>query len=391
MEKYFTTNIGRADSARFAPGKITIFLVAFYFVLSVFELYYQNFTGPLTRYYLVFLMIVLLLSYKKVRFGSIQLLIMFWLLFKFLSATWAPFNDSDVFSRHLLSQIGMVGLVIVLSIERYDQESINKLVNVLFYSSVAMGILTMFFAKPFIGEDARMAVDLFGIQEDPNNLAAIYLVGITIALYYILFERKRILVNIAFIGINSLALGMTGSRAGLISLIVVLVCMAFLNNKKYSIRNMITRLFFTSGILAFLYLLATVLPDAAYGRLFVDDYSVGGWSNRDLLWNKGIDLFIQKPIFGWGWGYVEGLHNTLLTILVDVGLFGTLIFVVFLAKIIFEGMRAKKPLAVMLLVAGLIPSLSIDAINKRFFWNGIIVSVMLLNAYKNESKDEEKR
>jgi len=390
MEKDLVGNIEQVKSSRFKPDSITIFLVAFYFVLSAFEQYYQSFTGPLTRYYLVFLILVLLLSYKKVRFGGIQFLMIFWLLFKFLSATWAPYNYNDVFSRHLFSQIGMVGLFVVLSIESFDKNSVNKLVEVLLYSSIVMGILTMFFAKPFVGEDARLAVSLFGTQEDPNNLAAIYLIGITIALYFAFFERKQIIFNTVFAGINSFALGMTGSRAGLISLVAVIFSIAFLSNKKYTIKNTLKRLFYISIILLFLYLLASkFLPEAAYERLFVEDYSAGGWSNRDVLWNKGFDLIKLKPIFGWGWGYVEAVHNTLITMLIDVGVFGTLIFIVILGKIIFDGIRIKKPLVVMLLVAGLIPALSIDAINKRFFWNGIIMSFMVLNAYKNDFEKEK--
>ena len=75
--------------------------------------------------------------------------------------------------------------------------------------------------------------------------------------------------------------------------------------------------------------------------------------------------------------------------LCDVGLVGTSFFLCVLGIIGYKSIKSKNVLAIALLVTGFVPSFFIGAINKRFFWNAIIISMMVLRAHSNMSSKVE--
>ena len=87
---------------------------------------------------------------------------------------------------------------------------------------------------------------------------------------------------------------------------------------------------------------------------------------------------------GWG-GYVlegyneGGVHNTFITSLCDGGAIGTVLLVVPIMCIVVQSIRKKEILAIIILADGIFFSFTLDAINKRFFWNAIYIAIMLLN------------
>ena len=103
-------------------------------------------------------------------------------------------------------------------------------------------------------------------------------------------------------------------------------------------------------------------------------------------------LFSDSPIFGKGWGgYVlegsnkGGVHNTFLTSLCDGGILGTLLLIIPIVYIIVQAIKRQEILALVILADGVFFALTLDAINKRFFWNAIYIAIMLLNYDKVNS------
>ena len=141
------------------------------------------------------------------------------------------------------------------------------------------------------------------------------------------------------------------------------------------------------------------LPESIFARLFdfsryTSSYEGGG--QRLLLWENAWELIWTdfNAIFGAGWGAYYGhnnmynaVHNTYLSMWVDVGLIGLLLFFITIIIACSGLLKRKKILAVALLIAGFAPSLFIDAINKRFFWTPIILLFMIIN---NVQKEEGK-
>jgi hypothetical protein len=54
------------------------------------------------------------------------------------------------------------------------------------------------------------------------------------------------------------------------------------------------------------------------------------------------------------------------------------LFIVPLFLIAIESIKQKNMLAFLIFITGVLPALVLDAINKRFFWNAIVFSAMLI-------------
>jgi len=369
-------------------SKTKSFLLIIYIFICFYEQYINNIIGPNTKYYILIVAIAFLFGYRNIKFMTIHWLMISWLIFKIISVFWAFKIDysSNNFSSHLLSQIGMIGLFVVLTIVKFDYKFVKKIIDVSLYASISLGLLSLLFSEAYLGIESRQVLTILGIQLDPNNLAAFHLIGISIALYYIIFEKKNIMRNIVFVGINIFAVMITGSRGGLFSLLVIIICFIIFNDtKEKKGGRLLKKLCFIAILSIIIYLiLKNFLPNATYTRLF-DFESYKGGSDRDKLWESAIFLIKQKPFFGWGWGgYDSGIHNTYLSMLCDIGILGTLLFLISLFIICYESVKSKNSLVIILLITGLSPSFFIDAINKRFFWNAIIICVMILNSKKQK-------
>ena len=143
---------------------------------------------------------------------------------------------------------------------------------------------------------------------------------------------------------------------------------------------------FASIIFVVFIMVKYFIPEVVFERLFkFDTYSSG--SGRDVLWSTAIDLFKEKPFLGWGWGGTPPTqHNTYLNMLTEIGIVGTMMFLVSIGWICFRSIYSKRPLAIVIIIAGLAPSFFIEAINKRFFWNAIILAAMLILSASDASK-----
>lgn len=364
-------------------------LFVVYIGLSYFETYLTNFIGSNTKYYLLFLIFVILWKNDfKIVFDKYSLFILSWFAFKFLSMLWSDFSNDDV-QIHMLSQIGIVAFFLVINARHYSGDFLRLLVKSHFFFSLLFGILSILFNESFRSEifSSRKVLTLFGLQNDPNNCAAFLIVAIAIALYTLVFEKKYYLLNVVTIGINTFAILLTSSRAGFISLGCILLIMFFLPNRgKHRVLTRIQILILILIVLFIGYLLVVnLLPVENIERIFsFEDYE--GGSGRSVRWNLAFDLIYAKPLLGWGWGGYDigygAIHNTVLTSLCDIGILGTSLFVVVVINIIFDSYRRKDGLAILFLICGILPAFTIDAINKRFFWNGIIMAILLVQYSK---------
>lgn len=367
-----------------------MFLFGIYIFLSYFETYFTKFVGSNTKFYLLGLIIIFLYIYGfKIRLNSYNKLFIAWFLFKFTSLLWSSMTNSNV-SSHFLSQIGMVLFLVTMTGKTHKGEFLNYIIRANYWCSFLFGIFSIVFQASYISEvyAARKVLTLWGLQNDPNNCAAFLIVGFMLAVYSILYERKLYALNMIVALINIYAIMLTASRAGLIAVAAIIILLVLLpvHKDKLKIVGYIKRIFIVLVVaIISLYVIQNYLPQASLERLFAFEYYSGG-SSRSDRWSQAISLFREKPFFGWGWGgyilsgfgEVSGIHNTFITSLCDGGVVGTffLVFPVILLSV--KALRKKNNLIVFLLACGLFPAFFIDAINKRFFWNAIVVAIMLI-------------
>ena len=302
-------------------------------------------------------------------------------------------TNSD-FNTHLLSQIGMLLFVIVMVGRKQEKILLYAILQSCLWVSFLFGVLSIFFRDAFLDEvfAARQVLTLFGQQNDPNNCAAFLLVGVTLALYSATIERKKVLLNTVIVAVNTYALMLTSSRAGFLTLGALIIGLVFLPQpgKHLQLKETAMKLGIIVVVVTItVFIVQKFLPQVNMDRLIIWSGYEGG-SGRDIRWQRSVELFLQKPLFGWGWsGYNTGvgaIHNTFLTSLCDVGVFGTVLFSMPLVLIGVESFRNKNNLAFLLLMAGILPSFALDAINKRFFWNAIVFSAMHITYQKQTAE-----
>ena len=285
--------------------------------------------------------------------------------------------------RHILS----TNFLIVFTNKPIEASYIDHIILCVQIASTSMAVLGLFKSETYqYTNAARQVLTLHNTQIDPNDLSALYIVGVVIGLD-LLYEKKGYLVlNIISVVAGLITILMTGSRGGLVSVISIIALIFILSNKKKGIKNIIVSMLIIIVILAVLYTLTSkFVSTASLTRIFtIEDSKIGyaRGTGRMALWKYGFSLFLQKPLMGWGWGGYNTMgvasHNTYLSMLLDTGIIGMILFIVPMVMINIRAFKSGKPLVIMLLLAGLIPSLFIDAINKRFFWNGIILALIVL-------------
>ena len=381
---------------KYRIGMVQRTVICIYFLLAFFEPYLNGMLGSFGKYYILLLIGVLCLNHRNMRIKPFHWCFIGWLLFKIASILWA--SNSYIFELHLFSQIGMVGLLIVLTAIPIDKKTIVSIVNTMWLGSAAIGVLSLFFSHPYHGTaTTRQVLYLFGQEADPNNQAAFLLVGIAIALYNLIVWKKYILLSVVTIAVNTYGLFLTGSRGGLVGLVCVGIVLWFTSLRGIKMSKKIKITLIIVLICALLYLLAIrFLPEDIYNRLF-DFSSYEGGSERDIIWGNGWKLFTSNLnfLFGAGWGSYYGyngiyqsMHNTFLSMLCDVGIFGFFLFFIPIGKAAIQLLKNKCYLPDVLLICGFGPSFFIEAINKRFFWNSIIF-LFIMSSYmggKNENK-----
>lgn len=364
-----------------------VLLFGVYIILSFFEIYLSSFIGESSKYVLL-LMIGLWTYFKdfKIKLNILSKFFLVWLIFKFASLLWSSMENNDV-RLHLISQVGMVMFVFVGTADVYSQKFLTLIVRLLYWNSFAFGLLSIVFRGSYIDERfiARQVLTLWGNQNDPNNCCAFLAIGVGLSLYSLFCEKKNRLLNIIVILVNSYSIILSGSRGGFLLLVALLfIAVIFPNwNQKIVVSDTIKRIVILLVVVIIgIYIVERYVPAASLERVIAFDEYEGG-SGRIEKWETALNLIKQRPILGWGWGGytingISAVHNTYLTMLCDIGVVGTFLFFSPIVYILVQAVKHHSMLSFIVLVMGLIPAFSIDSINKRFFWNAIIISFELI-------------
>jgi O-antigen ligase len=195
----------------------------------------------------------------------------------------------------------------------------------------------------------------FSIENfDPNDLAMTLALSLPMAWYLGLTYRQPLLRWFcrAYVPLGILALALTGSRGGMIAgtigLLIVPLTMTRLSPGKF-----VAALFLVvaSGAVAVAYVPQSVITRLATTGSQVESGQLGG---RMTIWRAGAEAFVKRPIVGYGagafapavrrvLGYPRVSHNSYLTVLVEQGLVGFVLY----AWMFFAVLRAAMNLPTM--------------------------------------------
>lgn len=188
---------------------------------------------------------------------------------------------------------------------------------------------------------------------NPNSLAFLLVLALPIAWHLGLTHRSAIIrwVNRLYIPLGTLATFLTGSRGALIILAAALLIVPATMGR-LSLRMKVAVL----GVLAASVIAAAIyVPPKTWARLATtaDEIQSGTFNERKVIWEAGLELFPQHPIGGVGaggfpqaakplLGYKIEAHNTFLSVLVEEGLVGFILFSLMFASLFFHA-RAVVP------------------------------------------------
>jgi O-antigen ligase len=173
---------------------------------------------------------------------------------------------------------------------------------------------------------------------DPNDLAMNMVLAIPMAWYLGLIYRRPLLrwACRAYLPIGLVALGLTGSRGGMIATVVALSIVP-LTLTRLSPAKLV------AGILLVIisgWLVVSFTPDTLVERLATTGTEVEGgrFGGRFKLWRAGLIVFVQRPFLGWGTSsfkpaitpmmgpMAQVAHNSFISVLVEQGLIGLLLY-----------------------------------------------------------------
>ncbi len=154
----------------------------------------------------------------------------------------------------------------------------------------------------------------YGNLNQPNQAAALLVLGYLASLYLFFTEKIGALVHLAIIPLIAIGLVLTGSRSGLLSFFVAsMVNFTFINSPNINRKRL--HLFFGLSLVFFLviclHLFSSTLPLGIEARSLNTSSS-----GRVEIWGQLLSALAHSPIWGYGWGQVsvaQFLHSVSLS------------------------------------------------------------------------------
>jgi len=236
--------------------------------------------------------------------------------FIFLSLVY--FYSKNFFSRKIL----VIFILVSLSIQALD--------------GVYQSIMLVDFFKE---KQGSIFIGLTGATFQKNAFGLIVGVG-TLLIFLLIDKKKSFYVNIFYSLLFLIFLFCTlfsHSRAVWVALSVVFILYILFNVKKIRLVHLLSFIIFLTILSIMFYNI-----EPLYTR--IELVLNGHYAYRFQLWEHSLNLFNQKPFFGWGldiwkiYGMKDhsGTHNVTLEILIYVGSIGLFIYFVFLVLTLKE-------------------------------------------------------
>ena len=373
-------------------------LLQLYCVFLPFEEAMASSFGSVQKILGIIIIVYIFFCYYEqlvIRRESIPLIV--WLLFLALSFFW---SDNEANWRYFF-QIYAVQVIFFLAVESIDMNMINlhKIrLSLIAGAVISAGILVFMPSESYLTDEGRRTVIMFGHTFDPNIVASIMNMGILSAIGEFIANQtgKVRFLYLASSGWILLGTLLTGSRGGLISLVVGLlfILLPELKDKKES---KWTRRFIVLGAAITVFVIS-FLPKNLIEARFTKNTILGineltaGSHNRYTIWEHALELFQNRMFLGYGCGnFMNSLatvyrssasHNLYILLLIECGIIGSIPFLIFIVSHIRRTVKSQNFIALGLLVAALVMALSLDSITYKYFWVTLIYVVVAFNQTK---------
>lgn len=373
-----------------------------YICLTPIEYGLQLFGDSMLKYFGYALIAVWLFPLKgkvpNLKKNKEILFLIIYLILGVFSILWS--KDSEMGSYYILAMINMVLLISIASTLSWNKKDIHLLLLAFQISAAVFSLLLISRGQLYQGFRSTLVVN--GQEQDPNNFSAMLAIPTLISLwkilnkrYIVLFHRNSNILNYLCLGFNIIAMLMLGSRGGLFGLLCGALFLVFLNNR-FASNNKVSqgKLLAPKVILliaVFLFFIFPYLDQQTLQRLSTERIKQDKGSDRLLIWDIALTQFSNAPLLGMGVGSFQGVskmgvHNQFIIVLVESGIIGLVLFLIPLIVLFKKTWKNKVSLLPAILIATFIVIFFLDAYNKKYFWNAILLSVILLKMAKNNKK-----
>ena len=330
---------------------------------------------------------------RKLKFDIKLLLIPSLYGFYFIaSSLWYPENDINNWYLIML----VTGFITFLFVSLFDYNDYE--INLLKYAIIASGILVSIIVilNYDFTSNARFYLNL-GKPMDPNYFSASLILPIILLLDIIISKKKFYFIVPLILLIFSILV--TGSRAGLLSLVFSAFVYLLFYPVKFSLKIILLGSSLILAIMIFL-VLSSYLNENVIDRFSLSSIFLSGGSGRTLIWSSLFKVYYNSDsvfnlIFGYGFGSAREMvqiltgedlatHSMLFQSIYEGGITG-LILLALLFIVSYNILVRKKNLVNFSVFAGLtISALTLDMYSTRYFW--IVMAIIVIN--QNLSKTE---
>lgn len=225
---------------------------------------------------------------------------------------------------------------------------------------------------------------------DANDLAMTLALGLPMAWYLGMAHTRPLLRWICrgYLVTGLFAIGLTGSRGGIVATIVALLIVPFTMLKLSPGRRAAAiGMLVLAGAVAVVY-----VPERVVQRLATTSSEVeqGRLSGRGRIWKAGLEAFARRPVIGYGPGSFRGAvqgtlgletqvaHNSYLSVLVEEGLVGFVLYMTMFGSVWVAVLRLptlERRFALVLLTTLAVAMLPLTWENRKVVW--FIMAAML--------------
>lgn len=370
-------------------------IVVLYFLLAPFEDMLNLGFGTILKYIALFsgmlIIFPLITGEIKINLNDPLIVLPFLLItISWCSMLWSANLDATISRNVAYTLLPMFFIIIRIYPFNYREVQLVKVAVILSLILLIYYILSNYKEFMLVSSYNRFTLNE---ENDPNNLAAHIIMPLFIIIISLTNKNNviiKILTTILIIfAIFSLLL--TGSRGGMLSLIIGLFYLTFININRNNIKLFI--LLFLVGVFVF-YFVNKYFPQDLIQRLFtVESYleDTEEYASRSGIWKNIYTLvFPVMPFLGYGsgvapyvladvYGYLKGVHNTYLNMVLEYGFLALPIFLFFIYRIYKYLSLNKKINYISLLIAMLVVIFFLDSYAKKFLWNALMFLIIIIN------------
>lgn len=283
--------------------------------------------------------------------GLFHIVVSLFVLWNALSVFWSGGINRTV--NQLVTWVLVLGLTFIIW-DLYTTRSriFAGLQAYIFGTYVAIGIALANFSagNAFYTRYQRFSPD----DTNPDGFGFILALGIPVAWYLatsndIKFNNSLIkLINFVYIPAAFIGLALSGTRTALIAAVPGMIFGIWALSRASKGARISVLLIIVTSIVIILPYVGTLTSFQRFSTI-VDEITAGDLTGRTVIWSEGLDAFADHPILGVGSNMYRSVnsvgkvaHNSFLSVLVELGLVGFLLFLLILTIAVIQAWIQPK-------------------------------------------------